>query len=934
MGATSSLLDETTSNYIKDQVESELKAFSPYYRKQYSVTHFSRVEDELEQNKQKTTQLLKQREAPEAGEVLYENAVYHFDETRKWKERYVVVRANYCLECHDSLESFIKGAPARYILLPTGGTVLTTEEKYMGMVDQCFPDTTSNVKEEFAPSMTSLPGQFPVYLRLPYRRDYYFCFKQEARQAGFLSILSACIRHQNQDFLKKKTCEVQAFLKAIQLYRQEKGKYEAWDMMIGSDVRVMANLVMEQLLPALERDMLPRLKAKKTERKRMWFATVEASYILVQEHLMEGLSLLKKECDAAGRQQEVLIHSDMDQIISSRALLEDKLRASVLEPAERFSSEGVQPYLASVLEELMEPISSGFMEGRGLSEALMDELCQDLQTHGVTGDLKQQMAQMSRPNLLSCYQRIGSLNENTPHLQERFGFSNTSSLIHSAQIDLQQLMENAAYTFELMLQKAVQDEAEQAASTMEKAKHRVLKQYDYDSSTVRKKLFQDALVAITLPHIKKNLATVCKPELQRLEQSIYVDHSHFVHVENVYESVLLQMLDKEVTKVVKEAASLRKYNLLNDSRDLLSQSSRSNLFCSTPSTPRSPSWAQTPSTTAPSPEPQPSTPCMPPAPAPAPPLVPNGLERADEGQRRGSGDVAAGVAAPVVQEDQEAQEDQEDQEEVGGGSVEVRSVAGASLGRPDDQTKDTDANDTGPAPDVPAASATPPQSVTAATEVATVTRRAATTAPAAPETTGEAAPVHETTTGGGARRAQEAAQAAVETAEEERRRALPLPANKHTAPEIEAGAPSSGAETEGAGGDCGGAGSGPAPPGSVESREKEGSTPPHHTEEEEEEEEEEVSSSDPQAGASESSRVENPGAQVPSGADGSGSQEANQTVVSTLEASPSGAPEGPASGCELGVMDSVKEIRDLVAEVIDVEELVQRYPDGVPPEEE
>lgn len=40
------------------------------------------------------------------------------------------------------------------------------------------------------------------------------------------------------DFLKKKTCEVQAFLKAIQLRRQEGGRYESWDMLIGSDVRV------------------------------------------------------------------------------------------------------------------------------------------------------------------------------------------------------------------------------------------------------------------------------------------------------------------------------------------------------------------------------------------------------------------------------------------------------------------------------------------------------------------------------------------------------------------------------------------------------------------------------------------------------------------------------------------------------------------------
>lgn len=40
------------------------------------------------------------------------------------------------------------------------------------------------------------------------------------------------------DFLKKKTCEVQAFLKAVQLYRQDRGLYEPWDMLIGSDVRV------------------------------------------------------------------------------------------------------------------------------------------------------------------------------------------------------------------------------------------------------------------------------------------------------------------------------------------------------------------------------------------------------------------------------------------------------------------------------------------------------------------------------------------------------------------------------------------------------------------------------------------------------------------------------------------------------------------------
>lgn len=46
---------------MTDQVEAELREFSPYYRKQFSVAWFNKVEDDLEQNKQKTTQLLKQR---------------------------------------------------------------------------------------------------------------------------------------------------------------------------------------------------------------------------------------------------------------------------------------------------------------------------------------------------------------------------------------------------------------------------------------------------------------------------------------------------------------------------------------------------------------------------------------------------------------------------------------------------------------------------------------------------------------------------------------------------------------------------------------------------------------------------------------------------------------------------------------------------------
>ncbi|KTG01916.1 hypothetical protein cypCar_00016694 [Cyprinus carpio] len=574
---------------LKGRTEAELKNFSPHYRRQSCVAFFCHLKEEVEQHRAGQAQLLKQKEAPQASEVLYEDSMLYFDDNRKWKERFVVVRVDHSLELHDSQESYTKGTPARHKLLPTGGTVLTSEEKYTAVVDKAFPDP-SGLKEEPSVPMVAVPGPLPVYLRLPYRRDSYFCFQQEEKRARFVSILNDCIRHQNQDYLKSMECEVQAFLKAIHFYRQEKGHYESWDMLVGTDcqsgiigfssdslcyLQVLANLVMEELLPSLQTELLPKLKGKKADRKRVWFVTVEATYELVHEQLREGLESLKNECREATKQQEALIRSDMDQIINSQTFLETKLQALVSEPAVKYCSESVAPYLTSILEELMGPVSAGFQAVRLLLEDELTRLCKDFPQGGVTEELQSALQQVGRDRMEDCYQHVNVLKEQLQELRNRFKFSNSTRVVHDTQSQMQQLMENAVYTFDLLLQSALKDKPDKQASVMEKAKLRVLKQFDYDSSTVRKKIFQDALVDITLPAIKRNLAPACKTELQNFEQFVFADYTNFVQVENVYENILLNLLNNEVNKVVKEAASLKKNNLFADSTDLqcVSQSS-------------------------------------------------------------------------------------------------------------------------------------------------------------------------------------------------------------------------------------------------------------------------------------------------------------------------------------------------------------------------
>ncbi|XP_066517988.1 protein Niban 1 [Hoplias malabaricus] len=593
--SSSSLLDESKANYIRGRAEAELKNFSPHYKRQYSVAFFSELQDEVEQHCSAQTQLLKQKEPPESSVVVYKDSVLHYDDSRKWKERFAVVRADYSLELHDSLETFTKGAPPRHTLLLTGGTVLTSEEKYSALLDKAFPDLNSS-KEEGPLPMVTVPGPFPVYIRLPYRKDSFFSFQQEDKQIQFISTLSDCIRHQNHDFLKKASCDIQAFLKAIHFYRQEKGHYESWEMLVGSDTQVLANLVMEELLPSLQTELLPKLKGKKTERKKVWFTMVDATYELVQEQLREGLQSLKQESRDAAKQQEALIRSDMDQIINSRTFLQTKLQGLVSEPAVKFSSESVAPYLASILEELMGPVSSGFQAVRQRLETELSRVCRDLTPGGDPEQLNKVLEEIGGAQLEDCYQHVTVLKEQLQELRNRFKYSNSTLLVHTTQSHMQQLMENATYTFGTLVQSAMKDKPEKLTTVMEKAKLRVLKQFDYDSSTVRKKIFQDALVDITLPSIRRSLAPSCKTELQNYEQYIFADYTNFIQVENVYEDILLNILNNEVNKVVKEAASLKKHNLFVDSTELqcVSESSLNDSRTPPLSAPSSPAKAPAP----------------------------------------------------------------------------------------------------------------------------------------------------------------------------------------------------------------------------------------------------------------------------------------------------------------------------------------------------
>ncbi|XP_059987708.1 protein Niban 1 isoform X2 [Lagenorhynchus albirostris] len=541
-GSASSQLDEGKCAYIRGKTEAAIKNFSPYYSRQYSVAFCNYVRSEVEQQRDLTSQFLKTKPPLEPGTVLYEAELSQFaEDIKKWKERYVVVKNDFAVESYENKEAYQRGAPPKSRILPAGGKVLTSEDEYGLLSDRHFPDPIASSEKENTQPFVVLPKEFPVYLWQPFLRHGYFCFQDAADQRKFSALLSDCIRHLNHDYMKQTTFEVQAFLEAVQFFRQEKGHYGSWEMITGDEVQILSNLVMEELMPTLQTDILPKMKGKKNDRKRAWFGLLEEAYNLVRHQVSEGLSALKEECRALTKGLEGTIRSDMDQIVNSKNFLIGKIKAMVAQPAERSCAESVQPFLASILEELMGPVSSGFSEVRSLFEKEVDELNQNFQTTKDSAQLKEHLDRLMNLPLDSvkmepCYSKVNLLQEHLQDLKSRFRFPHIDLVVQRTQNYMQELMENAVFTFEQLLSPHLQGEASKTTVAIEKVKLRVLK------------------------------------ELQKYEQFIFADHTNMIHVENVYEEILHQILLDETLKVIKEAAILKKHNLFEDNMDLPSES--------------------------------------------------------------------------------------------------------------------------------------------------------------------------------------------------------------------------------------------------------------------------------------------------------------------------------------------------------------------------
>ncbi|XP_035642114.2 protein Niban 2-like [Oncorhynchus keta] len=562
----SSHLDEGKREIIKARTGEVIGEFGRLYEQQYAVALFNKVRFDIEGGGGPQPQLLR-RKAPLENRSIFSGALFQFlEENKKWRNRFLFVPDSYNMNYYDNKASHERGLHPKGTINCAGYKVLTSMDQYLELLNNSLPDVKAKVGNT---PFLKCATEFLLILWHPYARHYYFCVVTEKEQKKWHAVFQDCVRHTNDGLLEESKVQTPAFTDSVRLFRQAHGQYGTWEMMCGAPPQILANLVMETLLPEVRDLITPGLKGKMHERQRNWMLICDAVYGLVVRQAQAQYESVVQSCEAGRPLLEASIRTDMDQIITSKEHVSNKIKAVALPKAEKLLKVSIQPYISSILEALMEPTSRGFSEVR---DVFFRELV-DMSKNTVNDSTKEKLAEhMEKISMLafhpvkmqSCYEKVEDLS--LDGLQQRFDVSSPSVFVQRAQILMREQMDDAVYTFEQILHQSLEDQgSEGLCKNIQRCQDRVIKKFDYDSSTVRKRFFREALLQIFIPYMLKQLTPSVASELPRFQELIFEDFSRFILVENIFEEVVLHSVMKDIMMAVKEAAVQRRHNLYRDS---------------------------------------------------------------------------------------------------------------------------------------------------------------------------------------------------------------------------------------------------------------------------------------------------------------------------------------------------------------------------------
>ncbi|XP_069783796.1 protein Niban 1-like [Narcine bancroftii] len=542
-------------------------------QRQYAAAFLNQVWNELEPRTTQGPQLLQNKEPRDSNQVIFSGYIMQYVENKKkWKERYFVMKADYSLECFESNEAAQRGLKPDMTVHLSGCILLSSVSDYREMLNQSWTVFNGVVDTYLEEQHLGFPTSQHLFLWHSYRPHLLLCFHTEDNCHTWSVLFADGIRHLNTVLFGRDSFDVRAFLEAVRVYREQKGRYGICDLYLGSETEILSNLVMEDLCPVLESQLIPHIRGAEIKRKQTWLKMLGEMYAVVESHVSEKFQTLLMENEEQKQRLERTIRPDFNQILTTKKQIMEKIRASLEGRVRCSCQEHVQPQLGSVQEAVAGSMKTLLAETRRLFSEEVSEVIDKVKSAGDGSSLAEVCSQIlvslrHAAQMHHCYKKTEELERYLSEVGPRFTFCGAHFLMQRAQHITHQLMEDAVYTFQQMLT-SMQPAAGLPAESghhLDKTRVLVLKKLDSDSNAAGRQFVRDVLLELVLPFVLKTLEPSCKPELPVYEAFMSVDDDGLIQIESIFKELVLHIVTEEINKVMKETSTQPKFSLYNES---------------------------------------------------------------------------------------------------------------------------------------------------------------------------------------------------------------------------------------------------------------------------------------------------------------------------------------------------------------------------------
>jgi hypothetical protein len=544
-------VDEATKQEIQELIKSILVTFTKEYVKFYALFLVKKLKDDAAAPKPGW----KLKERPECTDDLKMGFLTKEGGIRKsWKKRFFVVRYDYTVEYYEKEEELKKAKPKSKGTMSLCGYSVN-DDPNNGILNR-----VKKLAEKMGIDMSELPKPkeyppFTIEIHHSRRRTYYVKAENEEQFKEWCDMFRSCCR--NAYGLKNKdVVHEQAFHEAVRRTRWELGRWGWWTYG-GSEDQILSDLIADQIDWVVMGRVYSKITGPWVIRNKIRDQVLKTLDTFISAAVAPSWKAMDTTVGELRPKIEPTIKEMVDPIGKLERELIDKLKAGAMSVIKPILEEHVNPHLSKIVEVIKSPMADAYTD----AYKIWDEKVAAFSAKGTADEVKKEFKHLdSIPSSWDIYkacQKVDVMYEPLWAMNVIFPDIWPWSLIWYAHDDVRGRTDNAVYTFEHKISKALEKNPEAtkeegAAKELYNTKRaKVMEKFKHDGEKATVEYYAEIIKRIVFPPFNKLVIPACKELIEPVADLIPEPMKQFVDPYRLFDELINGIIDESIQVVLR-----------------------------------------------------------------------------------------------------------------------------------------------------------------------------------------------------------------------------------------------------------------------------------------------------------------------------------------------------------------------------------------------